>query len=26
VKAVTYHKLNIKKDDTGYSAHVIVDL
>jgi len=26
VKAVTYHKLSIKKDDTGYSAHVILDL
>jgi SHS2 domain-containing protein len=26
VKAVTYHKLNIKKEDDGYSAHVILDL
>jgi len=26
VKAVTYHKLEVKKCDSGYSAHVILDL
>ncbi|MCP4580237.1 MAG: archease [candidate division Zixibacteria bacterium] len=26
VKAVTYHKLEIKKSNGGYSAHVILDL
>lgn len=25
VKAVTYHQLSVKKEDEGYSTHVIVD-